>query len=350
SSEGYRTACISTNAWLSDRFGLTGGFDRVDNLASSGLRGMLTAARRRMDSWLSSPGHENLKRKVVRLGNRLFHYSGGSQTGNVVEKGLEFVDSGDEPFFLFLNLMDAHEPYFPPEEYLEKHGCAEPSEICQNPDEFYSGRREVDFDEVGKIYDASVDYLDDQLGRLFTELEERGEWEDTVVVLVSDHGQMLGEEGHYGHQYSVDEELVSVPMMVKGADGDEVEKQVELKELYSILLSAAGMQDSYREGTEYAEGGYEFPDVQRPRIPEERWEDLYRRHRFVRSKKGRVTETEDEDGNTGLEFESFSGELEEEEREELERRVKSIGESEEGKQLESKDEEIQQKLKNLGYG
>ncbi|MFB6190502.1 MAG: sulfatase [Candidatus Nanohaloarchaea archaeon] len=351
SSEGYRTRAISTNVWLSGRFGLMKGFEDVDNLTSTGFSERLSKIRRRMDEWLSSPGQDTIKRTLVRIGNKIFHYwFSGSQTGTVIERGQEFMDSDEEPFFLFLNLMDAHEPYFPPQEYLERHDCVDPGTICQNPTDFHAGREEPDFDEIRKIYDASVDYMDDQLGELFQHLKDRGKWEDTVVVVVSDHGQLLGEDGLYGHQYSVAEELVSVPMMVKGGEAGEVEEQVELSELRDIVLSATGVSESYEEGTEYAMGGYEFPDVQRPRIPRDRWKEFYRRHHFVRTLEGRVTRSEDEDGEVSFSSQELAGELTEEEREEMREKLEAIDGGEEGEQLDEKEEEIQEKLRELGYG
>lgn len=351
SAEGYRTTCISTNAWLSGKFGLTRGFDTVDNLSSTGFSEVLTKARRKMDEWLSSSGNERLKRTIVRIGNRIFHYwLGESKTETIIQKSREFMESGDTPFFLFLNLMDAHEPYFPPQEYLDRHDCVDPATICQNPTDFYAGRKDADFEEIRKIYDASVDYMDDQLGRLFQHLKDRGEWEETVVVVVSDHGQMLGEDGFYGHQYSVAEPLVHVPLMVKAGETGEVEEQVELRELYGIVLSYTGISSRYDEGTEYAMGGYEFPDVQRPRIPRNRWKEMYRRHHFVRTPEGRVTRSEDEDGKVSFSSQGLEGELSEGEEEEMREKLESIEEGEEGQQLDDKEEEIQRKLRDLGYG
>lgn len=349
--EGYRTACISTNAWLSGRFGLSEGFEQVENLSSTGFSGLLSKARRKLDRWLSSAGNERLKRTIVRVGNHVFHYwLGGSRTEEIVEKSKAFMDSGDEPFFLFLNLMDAHEPYFPPQEYLDRHDCPDPSDICQNPTDFYAGRVDADFKAISRVYDASVDYMDDQLGHLFEALERSGSWDDTVVVVVADHGQLLGENGMYGHQYSVAEELVHVPMMVKAGETGEMVEQVELREIYDILLSETGLQEDYSEGTKYAMGGYEFPDVQRPRIPKEKWSELYRRHHFARTLNGKAVRSEDEDGDTELVFEGFVGEPAEDERRTMREKLDSIGEGEKGQQLDEKDEEIQRKLQDLGYG
>lgn len=347
----YRTACFSTNAWLSTRFGLTSGFQVVENFESSGLSGKLSSIRRELDDWLSSPGLVRIKKAIVRGGNYFFHYwFGGSRTDRIIEKSKKFIQEDEKPFFLFMNLMDAHEPYFPPKEYRKKHDAEHPRNICQNPTDYYSGRTEPNFKEISKIYSASTDYMDDQIGRLFDFLKEKDYWEDTAIALVSDHGQMLGEDEHYGHQYSVAEELISVPMILKEGKTGRVSKQVELRELYNLLPSITGIDEGYQPGTEYALGRYEFPDLQRPRIPKNRWKDLYRRHKFCRNNRGKAVKTQTEDGENETFFENFEEEVSDDLQKKLKNKIKSISESDKGKDLKQKEEEIQKRLRDLGYG
>lgn len=349
-SEGYRTGCFTVNGFISGDFGLDQGFETVDSLGG-GFSGLLTRFRRRMDGWLSKPGNERLKRAVVYLPNKIFHYrSGGSQTPELLQRVRDFIGDGEESFFVFANLMDPHEPYFPPEKYRERHGAPAPRDVCQDPTDYHAGRKEVDFEAVSRIYDASVDYMDDLLGEFFDHLKERGLWEDTVVVVTADHGQMLGENGEYGHQYSVAEPLVNVPLIVKGAGEEDVEDQVELRELYDLVLSIAGIEDGYDPGTVYAKGGYDFPDLQRPRIPAGRWKEFYRRHRFVRTVNGKAVRSETGEGEVETQWQEF-GELDGETRSRMEEELESIHyPDEEGAGMEEKSGEIQRKLKDLGYG
>lgn len=349
---GYRSKCISVNGFLSRQFGLVEGFSEVDNLSLEGVSGLLTKARRSMDGWLASPGMEGLKRRLTRLGGLIFHYwVGGSRTEDILERSREFVGDGEEPFFLFVNLMDAHEPYFPPEEYREKHGCVHPRDICQNHSDYEAGRKDADFEEISRMYDACVDYMDDQIGRFFDYLKNEGLWDDTVVVVASDHGQMLGEDDRYGHQYSVAEPLVKVPLMVKEMGQESFEQQFELRELYHLLPELLGLESSERQfGTEYAMGGYEFPDLMRPRIPRHRWDEFYRRHHFVRTEDGKLVRTEKGDGGAETKFTSFNGELGADIKKAMERRLEEIPDVEEGELLEDSSEEIKDKLKDLGYG
>lgn len=345
SERGYRSACVSVNGWLSGQFDLTRGFDEVDNLSTGGFSEGLTKARRWMDEWLASEGFEPLKRLIVSVGNRLFHYwNSGSRTGDVLSRCKDFIEEDDEPFFIFANLMDAHEPYFPPEDYRERHGAPDPKSICQDPTDHHKGRKKADFEAINRIYNASVDYLDDQIGSFLDYLKNQELWDDTIVIVTSDHGQMLGENGEYGHQFSVADPLIEVPLIVKGIEDGEIDSQVELRQLPEMIVDLVESEEPELE-TEFAKTGYDFPGMMRPRIPRDRWGEFFKRFRAVRTCDSKLTEEESESGERKREF---SGK--DDEREELESQIDSIRFPDEGESLDEKSEEIQQKLKNLGYG
>jgi len=68
--------------------------------------------------------------------------------------------------------------------------------VCQNSKEYNSGARDIDDEEweaLNGLYDAEIRHMDDQLDRLFAHLKETGQWEDTMVVVCADHGELLGE-------------------------------------------------------------------------------------------------------------------------------------------------------------
>jgi arylsulfatase A-like enzyme len=345
SDKGYDTACFSTNGFLNSNSGLVDGFDRVENLDLGDRFEFFDKFMDRAEEWMMQ-GENRLKKKLLRIGDRIFHYwnSEMRETEEILERGEDFIEDS-ENFFLFMNLMDAHEPYFPPREYLQEHGATE--KICQDASEFYAGK-EVDFDEISRHYDASVDYMDDRLGEFFDFLKKEGLWEDTLIVVTADHGQMLGEEDHYGHQYSVHEKLVSVPLIVKGADSSE--EQVELRELYDLIPGWVGIEDEKIPGTDAALGGYDFPEMQVNRIPGSQRDRLYRRFKFARRKDRKSVETETEAGEKNIE--TFDLETDEEvEDGELEEELEKIdyrGSS--GESIDEKDEEIKEKLEALGYG
>ncbi|MEZ3115792.1 sulfatase [Halobaculum sp. MBLA0147] len=251
SREGYATACYSSNAWITPYTHLTDGFDDQDNffqvMPGDLLSGPLAKA------WKTMNDNETLRTvadKLVSLGNVAHEYfasgeGSDSKTPAVIDRTQSFVDdaeaSGDD-WFAFVNLMDAHLPYHPPDEYAEEFAPGvDSTEVCQNSKEFNAGARDIDVDEweaIEGLYDAEIAHIDAQLTRLFDWLRETDRWDDTAVVVCADHGELHGEHGLYGHEFCLYDQLVNVPLLVKHPeiDGDRREDTVELLDLYHTVL------------------------------------------------------------------------------------------------------------------
>ncbi|MDX1747649.1 MAG: sulfatase-like hydrolase/transferase, partial [Halobacteriales archaeon] len=171
-----------------------------------------------------------------------------------------------------------------PEEYAEEFAPGvDSTEVCQNSKEYNSGARDIDDEEweaIRGLYDAEIRHVDAELDRLFTWLRENGEWEDTLVVVCADHGELHGEHGLYGHEFCLYEPLVNVPLLVKHTALDEGavnSDQVELIDLYHTILDHANvdateatvpfdrsrslLSDTYRS---FEESEYAFVEYSRP--------------------------------------------------------------------------------------
>jgi arylsulfatase A-like enzyme len=254
SAAGYATACYSSNAWITPYTKLTQGFADQDNffqiMPGDFLSGPLARAWKTMND---SPRLRGVADRLVQVGN-WFHErfaageGGDTKTPAVIDQTIEFVDDS-ENFFAFINLMDAHLPYHPPAEYAEQFAPGvDSTEVCQNSKAFNCGARDIDEEEWGDIrglYDAEIRHMDAQLERLFTHLQETGRWEDTMVVVCADHGELHGEHDLYGHEFCIYDPLVNVPLMVKHPDvepGRDEETTVELIDLYHTVLDATGSE------------------------------------------------------------------------------------------------------------
>jgi len=193
------------------------------------------------------------------------------QTTWCIEEAANFIEaheSHDDPWLFSLNLFDPHPPFDPPESYLERYvdrldEIHEPnyerSELDDKPqvqrdkhrgDNNRGGPPFVDVSDddhmlIRAAYYAMVDLIDDQIGRLFETLEQTGQREDTLVVFMSDHGEMLGDHGLYAKgPYFYDPAvrvplIVSQPGVVRG--GMESDAIVELVDVAPTLLEAAGI-------------------------------------------------------------------------------------------------------------
>ena len=253
SAAGYDTACYSSNAWITPYTHLTDGFDDQDNFFEVMPGGFLSGPLAR--AWRTLNDNDSLRRvadKLVSLGNSAHELLAGggsadSKTPAVIDSVQSFVESSDD-WFVFANLMDAHLPYHPPEEFVEEFAPSVSSEdVCQNSKEYNSGARDIDDDEwaaISGLYDAEIAHIDDQLTRLFDWLKARGEWDDTTVIVCADHGELHGEHDLYGHEFCLYDPLVNVPLLVKHPSlgtgrRDDV---VELIDLYHTVLDALGVE------------------------------------------------------------------------------------------------------------
>ncbi|MEE8580551.1 MAG: sulfatase-like hydrolase/transferase, partial [Myxococcota bacterium] len=118
---------------------------------------------------------------------------------------LQEKESG-QPFFLFLNFMEAHSPYTPREPYRSRflsHAESDPlvaSAENRRVADFYLSpesvpRRELDI--LSDLYDAEIAEVDELVGVFVDELEALGALENTLVVITSDHGENFGDHGHF---------------------------------------------------------------------------------------------------------------------------------------------------------
>ena len=94
------------------------------------------------------------------------------------------------------------------------------------------------------MYDAEVTYQDDYLGELFATLADRTRADNTMTVIVSDHGDGLGEHGYFGHAFVAYQELVHVPLILHWPGhipaGKRVENPVSTRRIYHTILEASG--------------------------------------------------------------------------------------------------------------
>lgn len=157
-----------------------------------------------------------------------------------------------EPFFLFFNFIDPHFPYAPPE--LWRYAFSRHRELGEKIAKFrfsemalVAGERTVDPADFEAFYDAEMSYVDFAVGRLVAWLQEKEYYDESLIVVVSDHGEHLGENGRFSHQFSVEEELLQIPLVIKypgqAFNGSVVENPlVSNLDVYATILAAAAAE------------------------------------------------------------------------------------------------------------
>jgi arylsulfatase A-like enzyme len=160
----------------------------------------------------------------------------------------------DRPFFAFLNYFDAHWPYRLPADRVHRFGVGPKTRRQKSLiHEWWSlEKRGVSQAELGFVYDSYDDCvasLDEDLGRLFDELDRRGALEQTWVIIVSDHGESFGEHaGIFCHGTSLYQTELHVPMVIIPPVGAEtgskrvVAERVSLRDLAATIVALVGFQ------------------------------------------------------------------------------------------------------------
>ena len=142
------------------------------------------------------------------------------------------------PLFLFLNYFDAHE--------LNSGVTGEEWQAAERGTVRLGG---APLEHLRAAYRFDIAAIDRQLGRLFDTIRQARDWDNTIVVVVGDHGQLLGERGFVGHGFTLDEELIRIPLIVKGLPSSglahhEYPEQVQISDVFTVILELAGLRPS----------------------------------------------------------------------------------------------------------
>jgi arylsulfatase A-like enzyme len=194
---GYTTYCLYANAFLAPEFGLHQGFD----------------------------------------------FQRGTAGADGKEVGAALGPQPAEPFFFYIHNLEPHNPYAfaPPHtpgfrtvsyetrRQIESHFMAYKeagehdyrrrlplgtNDLTDEQDRHLQGLRELK-DDWNELYDASVRLADSRVGSVIRALKVRGVWDNTLFVVVSDHGEEMDEHGGWLHDQSVYEELMHVPLIIR---------------------------------------------------------------------------------------------------------------------------------------
>lgn len=155
----------------------------------------------------------------------------------ITDDTVAWLKATDDPFFCWTHYMDVHHPCFPPDpyrrrfdvEHVTQSQVAEWYSVLLDDPETLS---EEALDALQRLYDAAIDYVDDQIGRIIDQLTASGRYTDTLILVTSDHGELFGEHGLYGKPERMYDELLHVPLIVANGPDD---LQDSVDDLVSLL-------------------------------------------------------------------------------------------------------------------
>jgi arylsulfatase A-like enzyme len=219
---GYRTHAIVSGTFMWARFGFNIGFDTYD------------------DSLIQEAFKENHE---------------ATTTPRVHARIQSVLDDAPQPFFLFAHYWDVHYDYIPPHPFNRRFdrkysGEMTSNQFIKNP-AIHKDMDRRDLRHLVALYDGEIAWVDSYIGKLIADLKRRNLYDRTIIVITADHGDEFFEHGEKGHQHSLYQELLHVPLIVRvpqAEGGRRIAERVELIDVMPTLLNLldvaapAGMQ------------------------------------------------------------------------------------------------------------
>jgi len=191
---GYHTAAFVASLVLDPLGGTAPGFDRGFEVYDAGFRLRPRGADR----------YKTVERRASEVVNHALAWLNKRKAG---------------PFFLWVHFYDAHDPYDPPEPFKSRY--------------------------KSDPYDGEIAYVDAQLGRFLTALRTQGLYDKSLIAVMADHGESLGEHGENTHGVFLYDSTIHVPLVVKlpglHASGKQVDTRVSLVDIAPTMLRQAAV-------------------------------------------------------------------------------------------------------------
>ncbi len=189
---GYETGAVISTVVLSEKYGIAQGFDYFD------------------ESFLEE---ETDQPEIMRE----------RRAKESIDLALKWLEAKkDKKFFLWLHFYDPHTPYNPPPPFYEKY--------------------------KNRLYDGEIAYMDDALGHFFEQLEEWDMLNESLILIIGDHGEGLGDHGEYEHQFLIYESNIRIPLMIHYSHMEKkgmVEDVVACVDLFQTILDLCQIKEKY---------------------------------------------------------------------------------------------------------
>ena len=183
-NDGYATGAIIANPWLLPQFAFDQGFDYYNS------------------SYVADETRRRIK----------------------VEDITKYIDKNkNKKFFLYLHFMDVHNPYHPPAPYNRMFAEETGKFVYRN------GPMKInkeDFDKTMGLYDGEIRSLDEKINNIIMYLKEQKLFNNTLIVINSDHGDEFMEHGGMGHGTTLYQELLHVPLIIVHKGNSDIKESV----------------------------------------------------------------------------------------------------------------------------
>jgi len=238
---GYQTAGFVNNSQVGELVGFNKGHDLFVEVwkgiqSRTALERIINGGLRRIRGFL---GYEDM---------------GAKRTNLLFSDWINRIDK-DKPFYTFLHYIEAHNPLSPPapfrNQFLRKYKDIDKDKVekvAHNPLICYVEDINLNDNEVSYIkdlYDGEIAYTDSIIGEILSMLRNNNIYDNTMIVITSDHGEHFGEYGHWSHVASLHKEVLHVPLIIKYPEGidclEEVNEYTQLVDVFPTIMGVAGV-------------------------------------------------------------------------------------------------------------
>lgn len=214
---GYQTAAFYNVIFMNEDFGFHQGFDHFDCQGFTGMASLRNA----------------------------------EETVNDYIDWYDANRDSTKPLFTAIHFFDLHLPYSPPHPWDTLYSNPKADTLfnkfwgtMDDVLDFNQGLVEMDSTQLEimiGLYDGEMAFTDNQIGRLISELESRGTLENTVFIIIGDHGEEFLEHGGMGHGHTLYQELLNIPLIISGryipaGVNDAVAAQIDILPTLLVML------------------------------------------------------------------------------------------------------------------
>ncbi len=239
SDAGFTTAGFFTAPYVHGQYGFDRGFDFYERLSAPTIFDLPLDRRQDQSGAREALSHRELtSHKVFRQAKQQLRRS--SRPRNL----------------LFLHLFDPHYDFIAPPANTKRftdtnyRGPVDGTNPTGRPDIYWPGMPSEDRAHFEGLYDAELNFLDQQLGLLLEEIRSQGREDTTLIAITSDHGEEFFERGRFGHRSTLYDEVLRVPLILWGPGflpgGLVIDEEVSVCDILPTLMDYAGIPPDSR--------------------------------------------------------------------------------------------------------
>lgn len=258
---GYECYATSANAWVSEETVLKD-FDEVDKIwqfISSNSDSFLKIREERKTSKSRAKAVFNALRKgnfITDSINALWEFPfmkkrkcDAKNTNRKIYLRLKSL--GEKPFFYYIHYKEPHYPYNPPKKHMKKfmnsEEIRESKKLPLFPISLLVSKKPVEEKIklcLQKLYMASLSYIDEKLGELFSEINKTGLLDNSIFFITADHGSHFGEHNFFDHLYSLYNPLLHIPLIFISPEGGYKKENrfIQSVDLFPTIAGLLGLK------------------------------------------------------------------------------------------------------------